>query len=302
MSVKYPAPLGKMEDQKTVPSGTRVKYLSPAKVNLFLKVLSKRPDGYHELRTLMQPVSLYDEIFISIEEGRGITVTAGAENVPDGEENLAWRAARLVMDRAGEKKVSIEINKKIPVGAGLGGGSSDAATTLMAVNALLGAGLSDGELMDLGAKLGSDVPFFILKGPALAAGRGEVLQKITLPELFYVLVNPGFHVSTAWVYGNLNLTKKPENNTLPYSERGFAVEDIRQYLENDLERVTAGKYPEISRLKGLLLEAGALGALMSGSGPTVFGVFSSEQGARTAFEKMRGKLDPKSAVFLAKGL
>lgn len=277
---------------------------SPAKVNLFLRILFKRADNYHELLSVMQPISLYDEIAVCVSEGDSIKVTCGHCEVPDGRDNLAYRAAEFVLGRMGLKRaVSIDINKKIPVGAGLGGGSSDAATTLMALNEMLDASIPQAELMEMGAKLGSDVPFFILKGPALAKGRGEVLKPVKLPKFNYILINPGFHVSTAWVYNNLDLTKKAEDNNLSYSEKDFAeYGNIKEYLANDLESVTAARFPEISEIKSLLMENGALGALMSGSGPTVFGVFPDEHSAGLAYENLRRSLKKNYSLFKVQGL
>ncbi|MBW7957866.1 MAG: 4-(cytidine 5'-diphospho)-2-C-methyl-D-erythritol kinase [Deltaproteobacteria bacterium] len=278
--------------------------LAPAKVNLFLKVLGKRPDGYHELFSLMQPVSLYDEIEISVSEGEGIDVATDSPEAPGGSENLAYKAAGLFLVAAGVlKRVSISIKKRIPVGAGLGGGSSDAASVIMALDGLFGTGFSLQELMKLGARLGSDVPFFFLKGPALAKGRGEVLERANLPPLYYVLINPGFHVPTAWVYSSLRLTKKSENNILLYSCEVFADrEGLKKALTNDLEAVTIGRYPEISALKEMLAEAGASGALMSGSGPTVFGVFHSREDAMRAYRTLEPRLALPARIFFAEGL
>lgn len=280
------------------------KALSPAKVNLFLKVLGKRHDGYHEILSLMQPVSLYDEVEVSVSEGCGIEVVTDSPEAPGGRENLAYRAAALFLERAGScKRVSIIIKKRIPVGAGLGGGSSNAASVIMALDGLLETGFSDRELMDMGSRLGSDVPFFFLKGPALARGRGEVLERATLPELYYVLINPGFNVPTAWVYSSLRLTKKSENNILLYSCEVFADRGkLKDALANDLEAVTVERYPEISALKESLAEAGASGALMSGSGPTVFGVFHSREDAMRAYGALEPKVAPPARIFFAEGL
>lgn len=252
----------------------------------------------------MQPISLYDEIAFSISDGDSIKVACGHCEVPEGRDNIAYRAAEFVLGRIGLKRaVSIDINKKIPVGAGLGGGSSDAATTLMALNGMLDARIPRNELMEMGAKLGSDVPFFILKGSALAKGRGEVLQSVKIPKFNYILINPGFHVSTAWVYNNLDLTKKAEDNNLSYSEKDFAeYGKIREYLVNDLESVTVARFTEISEIKSLLMENGAMGALMSGSGPTVFGVFPDEQSAGLAYENLRRSLKKNYSLFKVQGL
>lgn len=281
-----------------------LKVLAPAKVNLFLRVLGKRPDGYHEILSLMQPVSLYDEIEVAVSDGDGIEAASDSPEAPGGRENIAYRAASLFFDRTGvRKRVSISIKKKIPVGAGLGGGSSDAASVIMALNGLLGTGIPDRELMEMGAKLGSDVPFFFLKGPALARGRGEVLESTSLPSLYYVLINPGFHVPTAWVYSSLRLTKKGENNILLYSSEVFADRDgLKKALMNDLEAVTIGRYPEISALKEKLAEAGASGTLMSGSGPTVFGVFHSREDAMRAYRTLEPRVALPARIFFAEGL
>ncbi|MFQ5736599.1 MAG: 4-(cytidine 5'-diphospho)-2-C-methyl-D-erythritol kinase [Thermodesulfobacteriota bacterium] len=278
--------------------------LSPAKINLFLKVLRKRDDGFHELYSLMQPVTLYDNISIDAQEGEGISLECHHAELPADHTNLAWRAARLLLDTTGiKKRITITIDKKIPVGAGLGGGSSNAAAVLMALNDLLNAGLTEGKLMEMGALLGSDVPFFILGGPALATGRGEVLSRVALPGCHYILINPGISVSTAWVYGNLNLTKNPEDNNLSYSGEALrSCADVAALLANDLEPVTTGRFPEISRLKALLVEHGALGALMSGSGATVFGLFSTHAAARGALEGIRPLLDEEASIFLVHGV
>lgn len=290
-----------MEQASRAGSISRSSFYAPAKVNLFLKVLSKRPDGYHEIESLMQPVSLYDEILI--ETGRG-GIEVVSDKVPGGKDNLAYRAAETFYRRAGlTPSVSIEITKKIPVGAGLGGGSSDAATVLMALNEICSAGLSEKDLMELGAGLGSDVPFFILKGPALAKGRGEVLARAELPGLYYVLINPGFHVSTAWVYGNLDLTKRAEDNNLTYSKEALSdVKRIKGLLYNDLEAVTVKRHPEIAALKAALIEAGAQGSLMSGSGPTVFGIFTGEDAARLALGSLRQRFGPDYFLAAVRGL
>lgn len=282
----------------------RLKVLSPAKVNLFLRVLGKRPDGYHDILSLMQPVSLYDELDISVSDGAGIEVVTDSAEAPGGSDNLAFKAAGLFLEKAGiRKRVSIGIRKRIPVGAGLGGGSSDAASVIMALNEMLGTGFPEGELMEMGSALGSDVPFFFLKGPALARGRGEVLERAALLPLYFILINPGFHVPTAWVYSSLRLTKNTENNILLYSCE--AVVDrgkLQDALTNDLEAVTIGRYPEISALKDSLVEAGASGALMSGSGPTVFGVFHSREDAMRALRTLEPRVVPPARIFFAEGL
>jgi len=255
---------------------------APAKVNYRLDVLRKRPDGYHELRMVMQRIDLCDSIEITLTDNPGIRVTCGREGVPDGPGNIAWRAADLLLKLADRKPgIDIKIAKRIPVAAGMGGGSSDGAAVLMGVNELLGLGLSDQRLMEIGVTLGADVPFFIFKRTALAEGIGERLTPIErVPTAWLAIVNPNIHVSTAWVYQNLQLTTGLNENIIPRFYESIA--DICAILSNDLESVTVKRHPIIAEIKEQLLRAGACGALMSGSGPTVFGVFESESAARRA--------------------
>jgi len=252
----------------------------------------------------MQPISIYDEITIDVGVGEGIRVSCDSASVPSNSTNLAYKAAAVFLESTGSRKsIDISIKKNVPVAAGLGGGSSNAATVLMALDSIFKTGLGEKVLMDMAATLGSDVPFFILRGSAVATGRGEVLERVKLPGYEYVLVNPGFPVSTAWVYNNLDLTKKPENNILFYSEEALTShQKLREFLVNDLEAVTIRKYPEVLRLKEMLLESGATAALMSGSGPTVFGVFQDSVTADAALKGLKCRLDKSVAVFRAKGL
>ena len=261
---------------------------TPAKINLCLNVLGKRPDGYHEVEMLMQAVDLCDEVTVRL-AGSGITVLCDSAAVPGGEGNIAWRAARDMRERAGQTSgISVEIKKNIPVAAGLGGGSSDAAAVLVACNRLLDMGLDRDELASIGTVLGMDVPFFLYGPTALARGRGEVLTSLPPPPKFWVLlVNPGFGTSTAWVYNNLNfgLTKKGDCTNIA----GLNVSQIAALLHNDLEAVTAAAHPAIGEMERALLDAGALGARMSGSGPTVFGVFDTETSCRESAKKLQKK-------------
>lgn len=272
------------------PSKITVK--APAKVNFFLKVVGRRPDGYHDLVSVMQALELSDEVTVEESPG-GINVACDSADVPVGPENIAFGAARALLHEAGTTSgVNIRIKKKIPVAAGLGGGSSDAAATLIGINLLFGLGISRRRLRDIGLKLGADVPFFLSWPFALAEGVGEVLRELPPPEeTWLVVVNPGFPVSTKWVFGSLNfeLTNNINSITLPQFE-GQALNAglLASYLHNDLERVTVVKYPRINELKERLVSEGALGALMSGSGPTVFGVFEGRSAAIDAAEKMAG--------------
>lgn len=261
--------------------------LAPAKVNLCLHVLGRRPDGYHELAMLMQRVSLFDRLRLSLTDEPGVRVTCPGVDLPPDGENIAARAARRLLALAGESRgVEIVIDKQIPVAAGLGGGSSDAAAVLMGLNEMLELGLGRDVLMAEGAQLGADVPFFIFGSDAWATGIGDFLEKIEdLPPLWYVLVNPGLAVSTAWVYQNLGLTSKIEAAKLPRFSR--TIGGIVGLLHNDLERVTISRYPLVTTVKEELAASGAAGVLMSGSGPTVFGVFAEVAEARKAADKLR---------------
>ena len=255
---------------------------APAKINYLLDVIRKRPDGYHDLRMIMQRVNLCDEITLTLADTPGITVTCNSANAPDGPENIAWKAARVMLDRSGSSGgVTIHISKNIPVAAGLGGGSSDAATVLMGMNTLLDMNLPEQELMQIGTKLGADVPFFIFKKPALAEGIGDRLTPLPdMPMCWIVLVNPGVHVSTAWVYRSLQLTNRRELNKLP---RFFSsVEQVVSIMSNDLETVTIPAFPVIDAIKSRLVALGAVGSMMSGSGSTVFGVFKDFDVAEAA--------------------
>jgi 4-diphosphocytidyl-2-C-methyl-D-erythritol kinase len=261
---------------------------TPAKINLCLSVLGKRPDGYHEVEMVMQAVGLYDEITVRLIES-GITVNCDNSTIPAGEGNIAYRAAREMQDLSGKQSgIAVDIKKNIPVAAGLGGGSSDAAAVLVACNRLLGAGLGRDRLAEIGTRLGMDVPFFLYGPTALAKGRGELLTSVPSPPKFWVLlVNPGFETSTAWVYKNLNfgLTKKGDCTNIA----GLKVSQIARSLHNDLETVTAAAHPVIGEMERSLLDSGALGVCMSGSGPTVFGIYPTEAACRTAAQAIHTK-------------
>ena len=258
-------------------------FYAPAKINLCLHVLGRLANGYHELAMAMQRVDLFDTITISLSKQRGIRVQcSGVELTCDGE-NIAARAAQLLLaEMKCDIGVEIEIEKKIPVAAGLGGGSSDAATVLLGLSEMLNAGISRSRLQKLGGQLGSDVPFFVFGQPAWATGTGICLEPLpVLPDVTYLLVNPGIAVSTAEVYRSLQLTKGGELANLPR----FSVvtkEDLCCALHNDLERVTLNRFPLIAEIKQRLVELGALDALMSGSGSTVFGIYSDYSAAENA--------------------
>ncbi len=259
---------------------------APAKVNFRLDVLRRRQDGYHDLRMIMQRIDLCDELEISQRSEPGVGLTCDGADIPVDSSNLVWKAASEILKLSSLKTgLQIKLKKNIPVAAGLGGGSSDAASTLMGLNQLLKTGLTDEELMSIGLGLGADVPFFIFKKPAVAEGIGEKLTPLELmPKLWLLLINPGIHVATSWAYRNLNLTTEKVAAKLPFLYK--SPEDVSEILSNDLEAVTIEQNPVIAVIKEMLLSAGAAGALMSGSGSTVFGIFADESAASKALQSL----------------
>ena len=262
-----------------------------AKINLMLQVLSRRADGYHDLASVMQEIALHDVLTIS-KAPQGIILDCSDQTLPLNKNNLVYKAAVVMQEEARRLKkpvygVSIRIQKNIPVGAGLGGGSSDAAATLKALNYLWKLHLTDKRLVQIGGTLGSDVPFFIGGGTALAQGRGEILNPWPgIPAFRLVLVKPLLGISTAWAYKNLkiSLTKHPKNIKIIHKtliQKRF--NQLKEYLQNDLESVCISKYPLILEIKHRLLSLGATAALMSGSGSTVFGLVPS----RTAENRIK---------------
>ena len=259
---------------------------SPAKVNLRLEILKRREDGYHELRTLLQKISLHDTLHFSFKKEKGVSINADHPKLPIGKDNLVYKAAQSMLKVSDYKGgVCIEIEKRIPLGAGLGGGSSNAATTLKAMNQLLKSNLSKKELMEMGLEIGADVPFFFLEGAAIGLGIGEQLKKKELPILWYVLIYPNFEVSTRWAYQNFVLT----NQQFHFNLHKFlkSPEGISRILLNHLEEVVSKKYPQIGIMEKILFSARALGALMTGSGPTVFGLFQDDKSATGAYAKIK---------------
>jgi 4-diphosphocytidyl-2-C-methyl-D-erythritol kinase len=261
---------------------------SPAKVNLYLRVLRKREDGYHDILSLMQRISLCDEMTFA-PTGGGIAVRCPGTTLPEDEGNIVYRAAAAFFSRIRTSPgIEITIRKRIPIAAGLGGGSSNAATTLMTLNEMYGSPMTREELMRIGTGLGADVPFFIFGKTAWASGIGDRFSESSiLPTFWFVLIHPGFEISTKLVYQGLNLglTKQGINYSIPcFSTK----EDVIGGLTNDLEKVTVRLHPILDEIKALLLASGARGALMSGSGPTVFGIFTDRESARMA-EKNLGQ-------------
>lgn len=261
---------------------------APAKINWFLSILNRRDDGYHNIVSLMQCVDLFDTLLF--EESDTLEVRSDIPDLPM-EKNLIFRAARLMQTMTNRHVgARITLKKSIPLAAGLGGGSSDAACTLIGLNRLWEMGLSTATLSDLGAQIGSDVPFFVESIYALAEGRGELITPIEdAPDVALLLVNPGIAVSSAWAYqaSQIGLTKKGINIKLfCQSLDNKEFDTLQSFHRNDLEDPVIKAYPEIGKIKTGLLAQGALMAAMSGSGSTVFGVFRTREEAQRASENM----------------
>lgn len=263
----------------------KVRLKSPAKVNLSLEILKKRQDGYHEIRTVLQKISLYDILNFSLEKEKGIFIETDHPSLPIGRDNLVYKAAESILKRIKYNGgVRIRIEKRIPIGSGLGGGSSNAASTLKALNKIFKLGMSNKALMKIGSEIGADVPFFLFDGSAIGFGIGDKLKGIEIPHLWYILIYPNFEVSTRWAYKNFLLTKNQFHLKLHTFLKN--IYNIPSILRNDLEDVVSKEYPEIEIMKRALLDVGALGSSMTGSGPTVFGIFESKRDVKKALEKL----------------
>jgi 4-diphosphocytidyl-2-C-methyl-D-erythritol kinase len=267
-----------------------IELISYAKVNLRLDILGKRDDGYHEIRTVFQKISLADDLSIAIAKS-GIEITCDNPRVPLDETNLAYRAAHSLLNKHKIRDgVSISIKKRIPIAAGLGGGSSNAASTLMGINQLFALGMNPQELMRTGKDIGADVPFFIFGESALATGIGDKLEPLeVMPPLCFLLITPDFPISTAWAYRNVRRGLTNTNNNITIPKCINHLQDVITLLSNDLEHVVIPRYPLIQEIKDALLAEGAKGSLMSGSGSTVFGIFESEAGAKEAFIQIKAQ-------------
>ena len=264
-----------------------------AKINLGLDVLRRKEDGYHEVKMIMQTINLHDQIHMRKIKEDEIRIRTNLHYLPNNENNLAYKAAKILKDEFDIKGgVTINLKKVIPVAAGMAGGSSDAAAVLFGMNKMYGLGLSMQELMDRGVKLGADVPYCIMRGTALAEGIGEKLTKLpAMPKCHILIAKPPISVSTKFVYENLHANDlKPEDHP-PVDVQVEALKegDLKKLVANMgnvLERVTVPEYPVINELKQMMLDCGALGSMMSGSGPTVFGIFENEEDAKAAFDKI----------------
>jgi 4-diphosphocytidyl-2-C-methyl-D-erythritol kinase len=251
-----------------------------AKINLGLIVRDKRPDGFHNIETVFHTIDHFDEIELS--ESTAITVTSSDPDAPGGETNIAHRAAVLLQRRCGANRgATIHLRKRIPVGAGLGGGSADAAVVLRELPKVWSVSIDDRTLRDLALELGSDVPYFLGTGSALASGRGEQLEYFHLDVPFWVLLcHPKIHVSTAWAYANITASSRQTDLRSIVLEGMSHPAGLARNLTNDFETVVFRRYPEVRRVKEQMLQGGAVFALMSGSGSSVFGLFRDEDSLR----------------------
>ena len=271
----------------------KIKFKTPAKINLGLHIHGKREDGFHELETIFQMVSLYDDVELELLSS-GIKLECDTPGVPTDDTNLVCKAALLLRQsyQVEGKGVSIRLKKKIPFGAGLGGGSGNAAGVLMGLNRLWDLNIEREELLALAAELGSDVPFFLTSPCALGMGRGEQLKTLKPCAKFQVLlVFPGFPVATSWVYQNLKLKLTKRENNISILRKNLSLSDITSLgsrLYNDLEPVVIQRFPEVQVVKDELGAWGALGVLLSGSGSTVFGIFDDPEKARVACAGLNG--------------
>ena len=281
-----------------------LKFKTPAKINLGLHIHKKREDGFHELETLFQMVGWFDEMEME-KTSEKMEFFCDTPSIPNDDSNLVVKAVRLLQNRFPEKcrGVKIKLKKNIPFGAGLGGGSGNAAGTLLALNHLWDLNLSRAQLSQIASNLGSDVPFFLMSPCAIGKGKGEILLPIENPISFFILmVYPGFPIATPWVYENLKLKLTKAENNISILTNFLMRSEFAQFgaaLYNDLELVVIKRYPEILEIKNELLNLGAGGALLSGSGSTVFGIFDNSEIAKKALARFTGG---KYRVCLAKSI
>jgi 4-diphosphocytidyl-2-C-methyl-D-erythritol kinase len=270
--------------------------LSPAKVNLFLKVLSRRPDGYHDLVSMVDIVSLYDVMHITEVPTGEVIVKDTLGLLPEGPDNTIYRAITLLKERFGVAAgAEVLVEKHIPMGSGLGGGSSNAATVIKHLVALWKLDVPFSELLELGRAVGADVPLFLYGKPCIMRGVGERVSPTELPKIWYIIVYPNVSISTRDVYNGLRIALTKKENEVTMSGKFLSALDIADTLENDLEEVAFLLCPEIRTIKDRLKQEGAVGALMSGSGSAVFGIFGDESHARRVLHRIGGL----GSVFIA---
>ncbi len=266
-----------------------------AKVNLILDVLRRREDGYHDVRMIMQNLNIYDELEFAVEEemsGRHISISANKDNIPTDERNLIYKAIALMFDEYNiNAYIHVKLTKNIPVEAGMAGGSTDCAATLHAVNKLFNLGADEKRLMELGVKLGADVPYCVMARTALSEGIGEVLTPVTpLDDCVVLVVKPDISVSTKMVYTNLKaneLERHPDVGGMLEALDGHDIYGVAKRMENVLETVTVNLYPELETIKTAMKTKGALNAIMSGSGSAIFGIFTDSKRAEEAADYIK---------------
>jgi 4-diphosphocytidyl-2-C-methyl-D-erythritol kinase len=275
-----------------------------AKINLGLDVVRRRPDGYHDVRMIMQMLDLCDQVVVTRKKGPGISLYCDLPELPCDESNIAWRAAKLMTDRFGlEDGVTIRIEKHIPLAAGMAGGSTDCAAVLEGMNEVFDLGLDLEELMKIGVKLGADVPFCLMKGTALSEGIGEILSPLPgMPDIPVLIAKPPAGVSTKYVYEHLRLDESTDHPDIDGMAQALVNQDVSGIiarLGNVLESVTIPAVPEVAQIKEVMCGEGALGALMSGSGPTVFGLFEKTEQAARAMGALKDRF-PDAVICLTK--
>lgn len=270
----------------------RIQLKALGKINLGLDVLGKRENGYHDVRMIMQTVYLYDEVTLEKRQKPGITVSTNLIYLPTDKTNIAYRAAKILLDEFGERRgVAIHLKKHIPVAAGMAGGSADAAAVLFGMNRMFGWKLSEKELMERGVTLGADVPYCIMRGTALAEGIGEKLTRLpAMPKCHLLIAKPPISVSTKLVYEKLDALAIVDHPDIDGIIEGLKDRDLIRVagsMGNVLQNVTETEYPVITQIKEKMIKGGAINAMMSGSGPTVFGLFTNPQAAQNAYERLR---------------
>ena len=282
-------------------SGKKAYYRAKAKINLTLEVGKTREDGFHEVSMIMQSLRLWDDVELAFAEGDENTVECNIPFLSANPKNLAYRAVTLMQERYSlDRPVALMIKKKIPIASGLAGGSTDAAAVLRGMNKLFSLRLSTDELMQIGAEIGSDVPFCLLGGTCLATGRGELIEPVrAFPMTYVVLVKPDFSVSTPWAYQQFNLEgrqKKPNVARFLAAVETGDIRNLQKEMINMLEKPVSREHPEIPELKKQLIQLGADAASMSGSGPTVYGLFRDEAKAKEAYLSLRGSCPRRYTV------
>lgn len=287
-------PAGVQTGRKGQDTMYKIRLKALAKINLGLDVLRRREDGYHEVKMVMQTISLYDELELKKTKQPGIQVRTNLYYLPTNENNLVYKAAKLLTEEFQIRDgISIQLQKKIPVAAGMAGGSSDAAAVLWGMNQMYELGLSRKDLMERGVRLGADVPYCILRGTALAEGIGERLTGLpAMPKCYLLIAKPGISVSTKFVYENLHANElrpkqHPDVDSMIEALRAGDLALLSSRMGNVLEEVTVPAYPVIDQIKKCMKDEGALGAMMSGSGPTVFGIFDTQGKARKAYHAVK---------------